>query len=165
MDPLVRACPWAVGSRRMRGRTVVLVVLAALAPAASARAAGDPIMPLDQVQPGMKCTAYSVFKGTAVESFDVEIEDVVGSNVSGESSARLLVRVSGPKVDATGVGPGFSGSPIYCPGADGVQRNAGAISETIGDYGGKPVLATPTEQIIGTPVDAPTAPVPPPQAS
>jgi hypothetical protein len=149
----------------MRGRTLVVTVLAALAPAATAHAAGDPIMPLDQVQPGMKCTGYSVFKGTTVEPFDVEIQDVVGGNVSGETAPRLLVRVSGPKVDATGVGPGFSGSPIYCPGADGVQRNAGAISETIGDYGGKTVLATPIEQIVGTPVDAPAAPAPPPQAS
>jgi hypothetical protein len=139
----------------MRGRTLVVTVLATLAPAATALAAGDPIMPLDQVQQGMRCTGYSVFKGTAVEPFDVEVLDVVGGNVSGETAARILVRVSGPAVDATGVGPGFSGSPIYCPGADGVQRNAGAISETIGDYGGKTVLATPIEQIVGTPVEAP----------
>ena len=47
------------------------------------------------------------------------------------------MRVSGPAVDATGLGPGFSGSPILCPGADGVARNIGAISETIGEYGGR----------------------------
>ena len=32
-------------------------------------------------------------------------------------------RVSGAAVDATGVGPGFSGSPVICPGADGVRAD------------------------------------------
>ena len=110
----------------MRGRNLVVVLLAGLCPVASAHAAGDPFMPLDQVKAGMKCTAYSVFRGTAVEPFDTEILDVVGGNVSGETAPRLLVKVSGPKVDETGVGPGFSGSPIYCPGSDGQPLNAGA---------------------------------------
>ncbi len=145
----------------MRGRTlVVLTALAALGPAAHAAAQGDPIMPLGQVQPGMKCTGLSVFHGQAIEPFDVEIEDIVGQASNGESLPKLLVRVSGGKVEATGVGPGFSGSPIYCPAADGTMHNAGAISETVGDYGGKTVLATPIEEIIGTPVDAPTGPAP-----
>ena len=63
--------------------------------------------------------------------------------------------VSGPAVDATGVGPGFSGSPITCPGADGTPRIVGAITETIGAYGGKTVLATPIAAILGEPVDPP----------
>ena len=58
--------------------------------------------------------------------------------------------MSGPAVDATGVGPGFSGSPITCPDAAGVPRVVGAISESIGEYGGKVVLATPIESILGT---------------
>ncbi len=65
--------------------------------------------------------------------------------------------MSGPAVDATGVGPGFSGSPILCPGADGVPRIAGAISETIGAFGGKTVLATPIQAILREPVDPPRA--------
>jgi hypothetical protein len=82
--------------------------------------------------------------------------DVVSGDPS-ESGARILVRVSGPAVDATGVGPGFSGSPIFCDPGDGVARNIGAISESVGDYGGKVVLATPIESIIATPVDGPAA--------
>jgi hypothetical protein len=66
--------------------------------------------------------------------------------------------VSGPAVDATGVGPGFSGSPIYCPDGAGVMRNIGAISESVGAYGGKEALATPIESILATPVDAPPKP-------
>ena len=112
---------------------------------------GDPIMPLSEVRQGMECTGYTVFRGTDVDTFDVEVLDVVG----GEAGARLLVRVSGERIDATGVGAGFSGSPVYCPGDDGRLRNAGAISETIGEYGGKTVLATPIEAILGNPVEPP----------
>src|SRR3954451_3795181 len=141
----------------MRGWIPALTAAAVLVPASVAGAQGDPVMPLNEVQPGMKCTAYSVIKGTEPVSFDVEIEDVVGSNSTGDTGTRLLVKVSGPAVDETGVGAGFSGSPIYCPAGDGQMKNAGAISETIGDYGGKTVLATPIEQILATPPDAPAA--------
>ena len=61
------------------------------------------------------------------------------------------MRVSGLAVDATGLGPGFSGSPILCPDADGVARNIGALSETIGEYGGLTGLATPIEAILAQP--------------
>ncbi|HVL94373.1 MAG TPA: hypothetical protein VM266_00795 [Solirubrobacteraceae bacterium] len=109
-------------------------------------------MPLQEVEPGMRCTGYSVIRGTEPEPFDVEIVDVLGDG----PGARLLVRVSGPAVDRTGIGAGFSGSPIYCRARDGRMKNAGAISETIGDFGGKTVLATPIEEIIATPVEPPT---------
>lgn len=130
------------------------VGLACVLPAGVANAA-DPIMPLAEVQAGMRCTALSVFKGQTVEPFDVEILDVVGQAANGTSQPRILVRVSGERVADTGVGPGFSGSPILCPRADGTLANAGAISETVGEYGGYTVLATPIEQILATPIDAP----------
>lgn len=124
--------------------------LAAAAPAQ----AGDPTLPLSQVQTGMRCTGLSVIKGTEVSAFNVEVLDVVGS--AGESGGpRILIRVSGPAVESTGIGPGFSGSPIYCTGADGVARNAGAISESIGQYGNTVALATPIESILGQPPNPP----------
>ena len=67
------------------------------------------------------------------------------------------MRVSGPAVDKTGVDFGFSGSPIYCKDSHGTSRNAGAISESVGDYGNKEALATPIEQILAEPADAPRA--------
>lgn len=138
----------------MRAPLLAAATLAAcLLPAAPA-AAGDPIMPLSEVQSGMQCTGYSVVRGTAISAFDVEVIDVVDSE-PGSGTAMILVEASGPAVDRTGVGPGFSGSPIYCPDGSGNSANIGAISQSIGDYGGKVVLATPIESMLANPVDPP----------
>ena len=91
----------------------------------------------------MRCTGLSVVRGTEISSFDVEILDVLAPEAAFGGSARLLVRASGAAVEPGGVGQGFSGSPILCGG-----RNAGAISETVGEYGNRVVLATPIEEII-----------------
>jgi hypothetical protein len=115
------------------------LLLAAAAPVA---VAADPIMPLAEVQSGMRCTGLSVVRGTEISSFDVEVLDVIARE-AGLSGPRILVRASGPAVDESGVGQGFSGSPIICGG-----RNAGAISEGLGDYGNRVVLATPIEEIL-----------------
>lgn len=117
--------------------------------AAPAAHAADPIMPLSEVRPGMSCTGLSVIKGTEISSFDVEILDVIAAE-TGLSGPRILIRVSGPAVDATGIGPGFSGSPVICDG-----RNAGAISEGLGEYGNHVALATPIEEMLR---DRPAAP-------
>ena len=94
-----------------------------------------------------------MIQGTTISSFDVQVLDVAGGEASGVGN--ILVQVSGPAVDATGIGPGFSGSPIYCADAAGVSRNIGAISQSVNEYGGKVALATSIEAILGTPVDVP----------
>src|SRR5437763_16110352 len=111
----------------MTRRTAGLAVtIAALAWAAPARA-GDPIMPLSQVHKGMHCTAYSVIQGTDISSFNADVIDVTEDGI--------LINSSGPAVDSTGIGEGFSGSPIYCKDSQGVARVIGAIAAGIGDYG------------------------------
>jgi hypothetical protein len=140
----------------MRARLLAAVTAAALLVPASTAAAGDPIMALSDVRAGMQCTGYSVVKGTTISSFDVEVLDVIDGDPLSDGP-RILVEASGPAVDDTGIGPGFSGSPIYCPGADGVQRNIGAISTSIGEYGGKVVLATPIEAMLANPASPPVA--------
>ena len=141
----------------MRARLLAATLAALLVPAASAQA-GDPIMPLGEVKPGLQCTGYSVVRGTDVVPFGIEVIDVIDDRSTG-SGPRIMVKASGAAVDETGIGPGFSGSPIYCPGADGTARVIGAISEAIGEYGGKVVLATPIESMLGQPVDPPAGPV------
>ncbi|MDX6690047.1 MAG: hypothetical protein QOG15_1504 [Solirubrobacteraceae bacterium] len=135
-------------------RPLVAAVLAALIAPASAVAA-PPIMALKDVTPGALCTGLTVVQGTTITSFNVRILDVM--DAQSLDAARILVRVSGPAVDDTGIGPGFSGSPIYCTGGDGVSRNIGAISESIGEYGGKTVLARPIEAILASPVVPPSS--------
>src|SRR3954451_14066235 len=141
------ALPGSLGPVRAR-RLLLAGAVAAIASHSGAAQAADPIMPLSQVRQGMRCTALSVVRGTTITSFQAEVIDVV----TGDPHAvgpRILIRVSGPAVDATGVGAGFSGTPLMCPDGNGVTRNAGAISEDLGDYGNHLVLATPIEQMLG----------------
>ena len=136
-------------------RRLLLAAVAAALVAPGSAIAADPIMALGDVPAGARCTALTVVKGTTITSFDVEVLDVIDRQRP--EVARILIRVSGPAIDATGIGPGFSGSPIYCPGSDGVARNVGAISGGIGQYGGKIGLATPIEQILAEQVLPPSS--------
>jgi hypothetical protein len=127
--------------RRLLTATALLL-LAAAAPALGA----EPIMPLSEVQPGMRCTGLTVIQGTTISSFDVDIVDVVpGDEVADQPL--LLVRVSGPAIDAYGIAEGFSGSPVICDG-----RIAGAIAYGSGDFGNQLGYATPIEAMLGEPV-------------
>ena len=135
--------------RRLLPCVVLLCLLAA--PAAWAR---DPITPLRDIHRGLHCTARTVVQGTTISDFDVDVLDVVADQDG--TGARILVHVSGPAVDATGIASGFSGSPVYCPDANGVIGNAGAISATIGQYGGDVGLVTPIEQMLSLPVKPPS---------
>jgi hypothetical protein len=128
-------------------RAALLTIGLALIPAATA-AAADPIMPLSEVRPGMECRGLSVVRGTEISSFDVEVIDIVDARPDG---ARILVEASGPAVEPAGIGSGFSGSPVLCRGDDGQEKNAGAISEGVGDYGNRLALTTPIEEILAEP--------------
>lgn len=88
-------------------------LIAALLLAATAASAAE-IMPLSQVQKGMKGYGLTVFEGTKVEKFDVEILGVL-RNV-GPDQNLILARVDHPVVQRAGVIAGMSGSPIYIDG-------------------------------------------------
>src|SRR4051794_11529876 len=140
----------------MRIRSIAVAAVAALLVPAAPALAGDPTMPLSQVHGGMQCTGRSVIQGTTISMFDVTVLDVAAGEAAGIGN--ILIAVSGPAVDATGIGPGFSGSPIYCPDPQGVERVIGAISQSVNEYGGKVALATSIDAILGTPVDVPGRP-------
>jgi hypothetical protein len=133
---------------RLRAAAALAALTALAAPAAAH--AGDPIMPLSQVQAGMHCTGYSVVHATDIASFDVDVIDVLDG-----SDPQILVRVGGPAVEPHGIAEGFSGSPVKCADADGTLRTIGAIAQGTGDYGNKVVLVTPIELLLGEPVDPP----------
>ena len=146
--------------RRLRSLLLTTALtLAVCGPAAAA----ERIMPLAEVQKGMHCTGLSVVQGTDIASFDVEILDVIAGDEAADSP-RILFRVSGEAVDRTGIGPGFSGSPIVCRDSSGNDAYAGAISEGLGEYGGKVGLATPMEDVVAQPVEPPVGMPPAPRA-
>lgn len=131
----------------------IFTLAATILPAGSAL--GDAgIMPLSEVQAGMDCTGESVIQGTTISSFGVHVIGIV--QAPGAWGTSILVSVSGPAVDRTGVVAGFSGSPVYCPDPSGAMLNAGAISAGIGEYGNKVALVTPIEQMLGEPVKPPS---------
>lgn len=143
---------------RTRLAAGLAALLSLLVPAAAH--AGDPIMPLTSVQSGMRCTGYSVIRGIDITSFNVDVIDVLAG-----PDAQILVTVSGPAVDTTGIAEGFSGSPVKCVDpADGVAKTIGAIAQGTGDYGNKLVLVTPIQTMLGEQVDPPASAKPMPAA-
>jgi hypothetical protein len=137
-----------------RVRRVLACAALLLLGVSSSAVARDPITPLSDIHRGLACTALTVVHGTTISSFDVEVLDVV-ADAKGRF-AQILVRVSGPAVAASGVASGFSGSPVYCPAANGVVGNAGAISATVGQYGHDVALVTPIEQMLDIDPTPPT---------
>jgi hypothetical protein len=75
-----------------------------------------PLMPIDDIQPGMKGIGKTVFAGTKIETFDVEILGVL-KNQSPHGDA-IMAKVSGGPLplEKYGVIAGMSGSPIYIDG-------------------------------------------------
>jgi len=71
-------------------------------------------MPFSQVRKGMHGYGETVFDGSKLERFDVEITGVL-QNI-GPGQDLILAKVSGPVVDRAGVIAGMSGSPIYIDG-------------------------------------------------
>jgi len=72
------------------------------------------VFPLEQVKPGLQGQGKSVFLGSAIEDFDVEILGVI-ENVQPRKNI-ILARLSGRGLDNTGVIQGMSGSPVYIDG-------------------------------------------------
>ena len=80
----------------------------------AAQAQTTAILPLKQVRAGMKGVGKTVFAGTQISEFDVEILGVL-ENV-GPKQSIILARLSGGPLEKTGVLQGMSGSPVYIDG-------------------------------------------------
>ena len=86
-------------------------------PAEHKQPAPTPIMTMnvDELRPGMKGVAYTVFQGAKPESMEIEILGVL-RNMNGPKSDLILARLHGDKPEYTGVVAGMSGSPVYIDG-------------------------------------------------
>ena len=90
-----------------------LLVCIGVAPAFGA---ATPLMRVDDIRPGKKGIGKSVFSGTTIEEFDVEILDVIKDQSPGSDA--IMARVTGGPLplEDSGVLAGMSGSPIYIDG-------------------------------------------------
>ncbi len=79
------------------------------------------ILPLDQVEVGMRATAWTTFTGVTAEPIPIEILGVL-RNAFGPRQDVILAKLGG-KAQRTNVAGGMSGSPVYYDG-----KLLGAIS-------------------------------------
>ena len=129
-------------------RTLLAAVLA-LGVLAAAPVAQTTYLPLDQVRPGMIGVGRTVFSGTKLEDFKVEVLGVM-RNVIGPKRNLILARLEGGPLAKTGVIAGMSGSPVYIDG-----KLMGAVSYSLGQFSTEPIAGiTPIAEMIDATHDA-----------
>src|SRR5688572_4036530 len=111
--------------RIMRRLTFSLLCLAILARAVSAQPVNAPTIPLDDLQPGQQGVVWTVFQGSKVEPFAVEVTGVL-RNALGPGKSLIVCQLTDPRVQKMGAVAGMSGSPLYVDG-----KLAGALSYQI----------------------------------
>jgi hypothetical protein len=105
-----------------RNAFVLFVLFLALSPAGFAQqksleagARKADFYPLEDVKPGQKGVARTVFSGSEPQEFGVEVLGVLPGFPAPRQSV-IIARLSGPQVDRTSVFAGMSGSPVYIDG-------------------------------------------------
>src|SRR5499433_3908920 len=99
-------------------------------------------MSVDEVRPGMKGYGKTVFQGTKIEQFDVELLGVLKNYAPKQDM--ILSRLSGGPLAKTGVIAGMSGSPVYVDG-----KLLGAVAFSF-PYATEPIAGIqPIQQMLG----------------
>lgn len=83
-------------------------------------------MRVSEVKPGMKGYGLSVFQGTKIDKFDVEVVSIL-KNFNPKYDV-ILIRCHGANLEHTGAIAGMSGSPIYLYDDSGKARMVGAFA-------------------------------------
>jgi len=97
---------------------------------------------LEDLRPGMKGTARTVFSGTETEEFGVEVLGVL-PGFPGPRQSAIIARLTGANVEKTGVFAGMSGSPVWIDG-----KLVGAIAFSF-PFSKEPIAGiTPIKQMI-----------------
>ena len=100
-------------------------------------------MSADKIKRGMKGIGLTVFQGTRIDTFEVEVLGVL-RNVLGPKSDMILARLSGGPLEQTGVIAGMSGSPVYIDG-----KLIGALGYSIGSFAKEPIAGiTPIKEMM-----------------
>lgn len=119
----------------------------------------DALFPLETLKVGDRGIGYTVFQGSELESFHVEILGVMRSML-GPGRDIILARLSGEKIEFTGVVSGMSGSPVYIRG-----RLLGAVSYRFGAFSKEPIAGiTPISSMLDifSPLEVSPTPLEPP---
>ncbi|MEJ1972041.1 MAG: SpoIVB peptidase S55 domain-containing protein [Lacunisphaera sp.] len=95
----------------LRFPALLLLLTASLA----AQPKDAPVLPLDQLQPGMKGEVWTVFKGSAPEPFSVQVTGVLRNSL-GPGKSMILCELTDARVQGMGAVAGMSGSPLYVDG-------------------------------------------------
>jgi hypothetical protein len=100
------------------------------------------LFPLEDVRPGLKARAWTVFSGTEAQEFGVDIIGVLPGFPAPRQSA-IIGRLTGANAEKTGVFAGMSGSPVYIDG-----KLVGAIAFSF-PFSKEPICGiTPIKQMI-----------------
>ncbi len=100
-------------------------------------------MGIGEIRPGMVGVGRTVFDGTHVEEFTVNILGVL-ENAIGTRRNLILARLQGGPLANTGVIAGMSGSPVYIDG-----RLIGAVSYSLGQFSKEPLAGiTPIAEMM-----------------
>src|ERR1051326_9021201 len=111
-------------------------------PATSRTASRTVLFDLDELRPGMKGIARTVFSGTEPQEFNLEILGLL-AGFSGPRQSTIIARLSGPNVARTGVFAGMSGSPVFID-----NKLVGAIAYSF-PFAKEPICGiTPIKQMI-----------------
>src|SRR5215216_6361082 len=120
----------------------VMATLAMAQKAAAPTANGPELFALEDLRPGMKGTARTVFSGTEAQEFGVEILGVL-PGFPGPRQSAIIAKLNGANVEKTGVFAGMSGSPVYIDG-----KIVGAIAFSF-PFSKEPIAGiTPIKQMI-----------------
>jgi hypothetical protein len=97
---------------------------------------------VEDLRPGMKGVARTVFSGSEPEGFELEILGVL-DGFTGPRQSTIIARLSGANVARTGVFAGMSGSPVFID-----NKLVGAIAYSF-PYAKEPICGiTPIKQMI-----------------
>lgn len=104
--------------------------------------AGQELMPVNELKPGMRGTAKTIFQGDDIEEFGVEIIDILQNFYPKRDL--IVVRLHGEKAEFAGPTAGMSGSPVYVEG-----KLVGALAYSFANFPKDPLMGvTPIQEML-----------------
>lgn len=123
-------------------KTLVVLLIFTVVVSIPISAERPPVMMVDEVERGQTGYAKTVFEGTKVEEFPIEVINIVeGQNIDTDL---ILIKASGQKIEKTGgIASGMSGSPVYID-----DKLVGAVSYKWQNADHEYALVTPILEML-----------------